>query len=207
MKNIAVEYEGKKYICMRYKFKEMKKSILLTVIGMTLLSSCAKQVSLKDKMDTKAQELTEMAELGTVEYTITKIVKAEDIAWYKIGDRKILFSCKAVLKAGIDLSEFSRQNVEINEETKSIKVTLPPAKLLSLNMPPEETKLAYQKVSILRDDFSAEERTKLLKQGEEAIIADVPKLGILKESEKNASDFFKAMLSQMGFSTIKIEFK
>lgn len=207
MKNIAVEYEGKKYICMRYKFKEMKKSILLTVIGMTLLSSCAKQVSLKDKMDTKAQELTEMAELGTVEYTITKIVKAEDIAWYKIGDRKILFSCKAVLKAGIDLSEFSRQNVEINEETKSIKVTLPPAKLLSLNMPPEETKLAYQKVSILRDDFSAEERTKLLKQGEEAIIADVPKLGILEESEKNAADFFKAMLSQMGFSTIKIEFK
>ncbi|MBR2262155.1 MAG: DUF4230 domain-containing protein [Paludibacteraceae bacterium] len=185
----------------------MKKSILLAVIGMTLLSSCAKQVSLKEKMDTKAQELTEMAELGTVEYTITKIVKAEDIAWYKIGDRKILFSCKAVLKAGIDLSEFSSQNVEIDEETKSIKVTLPPAKLLSLNMPPEETKLAYQKVSILRDDFSAEERAKLLKQGEEAIIAEVPKLGILKESEKNASDFFKAMLSQMGFSTIKIEFK
>lgn len=188
----------------------MKKKFIIGLCGLTLfLSSCDQKegVSLTEQMNAKSQELTEMAELGSVEYTITKIVKAEDAAWYKIGDRKILFSCKALLKAGIDLSNFSSADMEINEETKSITLFLPKAKLLSINMPPEDIKLAYEKVSITRANFTAEERTNLLKQGEEDIIASVPELGILNEAEKNATDFFKAMLSQMGFQNIIIKFK
>ena len=173
------------------------------------LSSCdllTEKVSLQDKMNEKVQELTEMSELGTTEYTITKIVKASDASWYKVGDRKILFTCKATLKAGIDLSQFSSTDVLINEEQKSVKVTLPKAKLLSLNMPAEEAKLAYEKVSLTRSDFSAEERSNLLKQGEESILESVPSLGILEEAEKNAASFFKAMLKQAGFNNITIGF-
>lgn len=185
----------------------MRKLLLLSTL--TLLASCSmltRKASLQEKMNEKVQELAEMAELGTTEYTVTKIVKASDVNWYKVGDRKILFSCKATLKAGIDLSGFSAQNVIIDEEKKSIKVKLPKAKLLSLNMPAEEAKLAYQKVALTRSEFSAEERSNLLKQGEESILESVPSLGILEEAEKNASSFFKTMLKQTGFNTITIEF-
>ena len=73
-------------------------------------------------------------------------------------------------------------------------------------MPPEEAKLAYEKVSLTRFDFTAQERNLLLQQGEADIRADVPNMGILQDAEKNATAFFKSLLSQMGFETITIKF-
>ena len=56
--------------------------------------------------------LKEMSELATVEYTVTKIVKAnDDKTWYKLGDRKILMSCSARIKAGIDLSVITERSI------------------------------------------------------------------------------------------------
>lgn len=51
----------------------------------------------------------EVAEFGTVQYTVGKIVKTSDMPqtfWdkFKIGDRKALIRCTATLKAGIDIS-------------------------------------------------------------------------------------------------------
>lgn len=166
--------------------------------------SCGRTLS--QKMDKQINNISKMAELGTVEYTITKIVKANNKVFYKIGDRKILFSCKATMKAGIDLNNFSADNVKINNEKKSVKVILPKAQVLAFNMPPEKAQLVYQKVSGLRHDFTVEERNELLRQGEENILTDIENLGILEEAEKNAKSFFETLLTQMGFSTITIDF-
>lgn len=158
-------------------------------------------------MTSKASELQAIAELGTVEYTVTKVIKFDDPgAWYTVGDRKLLFSTTAYLKAGVNLSLFSMKNVKIDEDKKSIVVTLPHAELLSLNMPPAQNKLAYKKVGIARQDFSVEERNKLLRQSEKEIREEVPDLGILQDAEKNATDFFNALLYQMGFETVTVKF-
>ena len=73
-------------------------------------------------------------------------------------------------------------------------------------MPPEKAKLEYEKVGALRFDFTAEERNNLLRQGEEAIMADAENLGILSDAEKNAQMFFEALLSQVGFEKINVVF-
>lgn len=182
----------------------IKFSILMCFISYFCLS-CSP--SLEDLAKEKMSTMSAMAELGTVEYTITKIIKATDEAYYTIGERKILFSCSATMKAGIDLSEFSVDNVEIDEGTKTINIMLPAPKVLAFNMPPEKAKLEYQKVGMFRFDFTAEERNKLLVQGEEAILNDVANLGILNDAQKNAKLFFEAMLSQVGFEKINIQFK
>ena len=59
----------------------------------------------------------------------------------------------------------------------------------------------------MRSDFSAEERNNLLQQGEEDIRKDIVNIGILNDAETNAADFFKAMLSQMGFETVTVNFE
>ena len=148
--------------------------------------------------------LTEMSELGTVEYTIAKIIKASDTKFYTMGERKILFSCCATMKAGIDLSEFSKDQVKV--KGKQITITLPQPKVLSFNMPPELAKLEYEKVGALRFDFTAEDRNNLLRQGEAAILADAANLGILDDAKKNAQMFFEALLAQVGFDKINVEF-
>ena len=160
-----------------------------------LLSGCGD--SMADKLKNKMGTLTEMSELGTVEYTITKIIKASDEAFYTIGERKILFSCCATMKAGIDLKDFSAENVKIDSD-KEVTVTLPAPKVLAFNMPSEQVKLEYEKVGALRFDFTAEERNKLLKQGEEAILADAENLVSLPMLKRMLRLFLRHCLSRPG---------
>ena len=195
-------------------FLFMKKPLfyLIAAVTMLLAASCTNQdagkTSLEKKLNQKMSEMSEVAEIGSVEYTIEKVVKASDDAeWYKLGDRKILFKCTAYLKAGIDMSKFDATKVSINEEQKSIVLTLPKAELLSFNMPPEKAVLAYEKVATFRSNFSASDRNKLLQLGEKDIREDVPNLGILADAEKNASSFFKALLGQLGFEMVTIKFE
>ena len=183
----------------------MKKTFyaILVAIVALCLSSCGN--SLKDGFDSKMHTIG-AAELGTVEYTITKVVKADDNAdWYKFGDRKILFTVKATMKAGISIDSPNSYSAQIDESTKSITLTLPEPKVLSLNMRAEDTKLEYEQVSITRFDFDNMERNSLLRQAEEDIKND-KSLGILKDAQDNAEMFFKAMLAQVGFEKITINF-
>lgn len=168
----------------------------------------APEISLGQKLNQKMSEMTEVAELGSVEYTITKVVKAsDDKSWYKVGERKILFNCTAYLKAGIDMGQFDASKLEVNEETKSVVMVLPHAKLLAFNMPPDKTVLAYENVSTFRSNFSAADRNRLLALGEKDIKDDVPNLGILEDAEKNAASFFRSLLGQLGFEQVTVTFE
>ena len=58
--------------------------------------------------------LQKMSDLATAEYVVTKIIKANDNqTWYKIGNRKILMTCKTSLAAGIDLSKLAEKDIEL----------------------------------------------------------------------------------------------
>ena len=185
---------------------KMKKSLFLFFIfgALCSITSCS---NLQDRIDKQVKSMDGMAQLGTVEYTITKIVKVDDNAFYKIGDRKILFSCRAYMKAGIDLADFTAEDVRLDKKSNSIHVQLPQPKVLSFNMPLDEAKLEYESVSTLRSDFTTEDRMNFLKQGEENILADVENLGILYDAEKNATLFFESLFASLGVEEVKITFK
>ena len=187
------------------------KNIRLLLFGGVLLFcfSCDKtpDVPIESKLNEKLGTMTEMAELGTVEYTISKIVKcSDDAAFYKFGDRKILFSCHATMKAGIDLSDFNKDCVKLDDSKKSVTVTLPKPKILSYNIPIEGIKIEYEKIGAMRSNFTAKDRNLLLKQAEEDILADAPNLGILKDAEHNAKLFFEALFLQLGFENINVKY-
>ena len=179
----------------------MKKFLLFLLLP-ALLFSCNSRA---DQLTERIEKMKETAELGSVEYTIKKLVKANDVKWYTIGDRKILFSCTAYLKAGIDLSELTMEDVLVDGNT--VTVTLPHAKLLSLNMPAEEIYLVYDRVSFFRSGFSTQQRMDLLVQAENDINEDIVNLGITADAEANATDLLTAMLKQIGFENVNIKFE
>lgn len=149
--------------------------------------------------------LKNMSELATAEYVVTKIIKAsDDKTWYKVGDRKILMSCQASLVAGIDLSQLNAKDIRINED--NVKITLPHAKLLYLNMKPENIKIVYQDVALFRNEFSAGERDQLASQAEKQITESIDSLGILVTAETNAAIFINSFLQKQGFKNIYIDF-
>ena len=183
----------------------MKKIVwLLALAAGFLLCSCNSQEKKLDKAMAKA---VACAELGTVEYTITKLVIADDEAFYKFGDRKIIFSCNTTMKAGINLEDFKREDVVPSKDGKSVNVLLPQPKILSFNMSAENVKLEYSKTTGLRTGFNTSERNNLLKQGEKAIIDDAPNLGIYEDAKKNAAEFFRTLLGQCGYENVNISFK
>ena len=177
-------------------------------IPILALGGCSGRSSADDTVQREIEAISQMRELSLVEYRVRKIVKADDEGeWYKIGDRKILLSCTAYLKAGIDLGGFSAGNVDINRMDGSVTVTVPHAKLLSLDIPASEIREEYDHVTMLRHSFSAEERNALLRQGEKQIRSSVPSLGILEKAEENARRFFESVFTKMGFTSVEVVFK
>ena len=183
------------------------KAVLIGLFVLFTVNSCSFRTDYS-QLEEQAGKITSLTELGTVEYVISKIVKADDNAtWYKFGDRKILFNCKAILKAGIDLSNMAENDIKTNFGEKSISIILPKATLLSLNMKPEDITLVYEKTAITRCSFSNQERDAILVQGEKDIRENVPTLGILADAENNAKSFLESFLKQAGYTKINVEFK
>lgn len=149
--------------------------------------------------------LREMNELVTVEYVVNKIIKAaDDQTWYKIGERKILMTCEATLKAGIDFSKIGTDNINIKD--KEITLTLPHATLFSLSIKPEDIKVAYEEVGAFRDNFSSQERNMLAARAQQQIQASVDSLGVLQTAETNASLFVSNFLRNLGYEKVSVQF-
>lgn len=153
---------------------------------------------------TIVESIQQTGKLATVEYTLSKIIKANDNkTWYKAGDRKILLSAEASIKGGVDLQVVTKEDIDIDGET--IRVVLPPPQILSVSIPPEKITVQYEEVSALRSRFSAAEREALLSQAETQIRRLADSLGILQKASENASLFMKKLLQQAGFKTVIIE--
>lgn len=149
--------------------------------------------------------LQKMSDLATAEYVVTKIIKASDNKiWYKVGDRKILMSCKASLVAGIDLSKLTEKDIKI--EGENINITLPHAKLIYINIKPEDIKTVFQEVSLFRTSFSSQEKDELAAQAEKQIKESADSLGIFVTAETNVALFINNFLQKEGFKNIRIDF-
>lgn len=156
--------------------------------------------------DQEILALKEMNELVTVEYVVNKIIKATDNqTWYKVGDRKILMTCEATLKAGIDFSKINTDDIKVKE--KEIILTLPHASLFSLNIKPEDIKVAYEEIGAFRDNFSSQERNMLATQAQDQIQASVDSLGILQTAETNASLYVSNFLKNLGYEKVSVQFR
>jgi hypothetical protein len=172
------------------------------------LPGCRERAAVEDTVQREVEAITAMKQLSLVEYRVSKIIKADDEgAWYKIGERKILLSCTAYLKAGIDLATFGPDDVDVDWTGKRVSVTIPHATLLSLDMPASEIRQEYDHVTMLRQSFSAEERNALLRQGEKQIRDSVPSLGILEKADENARRFFESVFQKMGFESVEVSFR
>ena len=171
-----------------------------------LLSSCGG----KNHAEELEKQIRNMggasAELGSVEYTLSKIIAVDHDVFYKIGERKILFSTLSTMKAGVDLSTFCADSVNVKENASTIDIRLPKAKVLSFHMPAENIKMEYSKTGKLRSDFTVDERNEILRKGEESILQSAKEIGILKDAEDNVRTIFESLLAGAGFKEINITF-
>lgn len=182
----------------------IKNSIIKTYIKLICLVFCLALLSCSNEELKKGEieeQLRDLQELGTSEYVLNKIIIAEDNQWYTIGDRKVVITMTASLKAGVDFSEIKL--VEIDNESKIITLQVPNSKIILLDIKPEDIKYDFVKVSSTRSEFSNKELNDIQILGEKNIQEKIKELNILKDADKNAQLFLKNWLNSMGFNQIK----
>lgn len=167
-----------------------------------LLSFFAASCGEKEEVpETEVYQIRSVGTLSTTEYTLGKIIKWNDEGeWYKFGDRKILLSCKARVKAGINLNTIKDSDISV--KGKTITIQLPPPEIVSFEMDPEWIRTEMTEVNGFRSDFSQEDKAKVLQKGEESIRKDLKKLNVLDEAERNAKTFLIDFYKNQGFEQV-----
>lgn len=180
-----------------------------------LLSACELMPQSKEIV----YDIREIGTLSTTEYTVAKVVKIDDEhgiweiwekwddirSWTKFGDRKILISCRAKIKAGIDLSKIRKEDIKINGN--SINIVVPTAEVSEFSMEPKYIKTEVESVSWFRDHFTQKEKNEFLKQGEKAIREDIENSGIYSNAEYEAELFITDFYKRQGFEKVIISFE
>jgi hypothetical protein len=168
------------------------------------LQSCNQPRKQENPLD-QVIKIKDLNQLGTVEYKVSKIISGtDDLTWYKVGNRKILFSCEAIVKAGIDFSKLKKEDIQISDKTVSLK--MPKAEIIYVKIDHNNIKEEFKETGFFRDEFTNSEKEALLRLGEESINKALPDMGILKEAEKNATLFINSFLRSAGFTDVTIDF-
>ena len=176
--------------------------ILSYILVLILAFSCS---DTPDVPKADVYEIRNIGELATTEYTVGKIIKLDDEAseWYKYGDRKILISTKAKIKAGIDLTQIQDNDIQISGN--KIIITLPPAKIISFSMDPKDIETEMESINGFRDKFTQQEKIAFLKQGEASIKKDIAETGIIKDANDNAILFLEDFYKNIGFDEVIVK--
>lgn len=162
-----------------------------------------------DTLPMLVTQVQQCAKLYTAEYRVHKIITHDDVVRLKgtvlqrdfnfkvpLGDRKIAIPMDAKLKAYIDFSLFSEKNIE--RQGDKITILLPDPKV-TMTSSKIDQKNVRQYVALTRAYFSDAELANYQQQGRAAIIADIPKLGILETAQANAAKVLVPMLKDMGY--------
>lgn len=161
-----------------------------------------------DTIPMMVQQIKECSRLYTAEYKVHKIITHSDtskisatVLGQKLnlnlpgGRRKVAIPIDAVLKAYIDFSNFSEDNVRSEGGKIYIDLPTPHVTITSSKIDHDGIK---KYVSIIRSDFSDEELALYEKQGRQDIINDIPNLGILNTARRSAASQLLPLISMLG---------
>lgn len=196
----------------------MKKyllSVSIVWIFLALSVSCGNEtpqepeVVATDTMPSLVMQIQKTSRLYTTEYHIHKIVTHDDVVRLKgsllkqqfniplpLGERKIAIPMDATLKAYIDFSDFSEQNVERDGDRITILLPDPKVVLTSSKINQKEIK---EYVGLTRSQFTDKELSSYEQQGRLSILNSISAMDILPTAQANAARVLVPMLTQMGY--------
>lgn len=171
-----------------------------------------------DTISTMTLQIRQCSRLYTTEYKVHKIVTCDDrstidtkglgidLEIEKPGHRKMAIPIDATLKGYIDFSQFSEANIK--QDGQHLDITLPDPKVTLTGSKVDHEHLK-EFVSPYRDRFSNDEKNELISRGQQAIIDEIPRLGIEQSARAGAVRLLMPILTKMGFEeqNITINFR
>ncbi|ARD48728.1 DUF4230 domain-containing protein [Sporosarcina sp. P33] len=160
------------------------------------------------------ERVQELQQLTTAESYTKVLVKRTDneLFGHSIGvnfpgtKRNLLVVIPGSVKAGIDLSEITKQDMQVDEEEKRIRLTIPPAEFLGGAELYFEQAEVYSVEGLFRGKADIKEGYELANEAKAIILKEASAQGVLESAEKNAEKTLKEMFSFAGYQ-LDIEVK
>ncbi len=152
------------------------------------------------------QSIRELATLTSVEVVeFTTIEKGNDRGWlnWAVGDRVFMFAV-AKIGAGVDLQKMSSQDVEVDFETRSITITLPPAEITYIALDSEATQVYNRDTGVFTSGDPRLEAD--ARAAAETILRDAAlEQGILQTAELETRRAIRNFVTSLGFQQVRVE--
>ena len=162
-----------------------------------------------DTLPLLVTQIQKCSRLYTTEVRLHKIVTYDDVVRVRgrlfakdyamklpLGDRKVAIPMDGTLKAYIDFSNFSEQNV--SRMGDRLTVTLPDPKVVLTDTKIDQDGVR-EFVGMTRSHFSDRELTLFEQQGRESIIQSIPQMDIIERARASAARQLVPIFTQMGF--------
>ena len=184
-------------------------AILLLILLFTASKGCTcREEAQTDTTLLVLTQIRECSRIYTTQVEVHKIVTHNDdynielsamaklSAKLPLGKRKIAMPVTATLKAYVDLSQLSPDNVHRSGEEVEIVLPDPTIILTSSKIEHDNTVTV---VPWLRNNFRNEELASYARQGRADIIKSIPERNIIPTARANAARVIIPLLTQMGY--------
>lgn len=203
------------------------KSHIITSVAIILLActlgTCGRENHLEKLY---YSEISSVNKLVLAQMTISKMATIDDLNLHdadglrqtavaiidaaKIGSRKAAYSYSTYMRAYIDLSALTPDDVEVNENSRTITLTLPEVNIEYLGRDMEIREEHYR-VTGLRSEIDADERAALKESMNRAVMKEVERNPRFRdklsaEAKTKARAYFTSLLGKDGY-TVNVNFK
>lgn len=149
------------------------------------------------------ESVRDVAQLTTVEMVeYTTVEKGNDFGWlnWARGDRIFLFAV-ARIGGGIDMDLMTTSNFQVDEETGSVTVELPPAQIIFIEVDTDATQV-YDRDTGLFTKGDAQLETEARQVAEEILVNAALEHGILEKARANAETIIERFLMGLGYEEV-----
>lgn len=150
---------------------------------------------------TVVQQIQPLGRLETVQYTVEKVITAEENQgiWGPLFGDRLLFVAYGVVIAGLDLGQMGPQDAWVEQDTLYLR--LPPPEIFLVTLDNQKSYVYDRRKGWLtKGDIHLE--TEARKAAENAIREAALEDGILERARKNGEAFLSRFLASLGFSRI-----
>lgn len=191
--------------------------LVVAAMAMPLVVSCGNDRSGENSGDDKIpasvelyQELKSVDKMVFASMSITKSVKMESDAWYKIGKRIAVYSYDSYMRAYIDMSALQESDMVFDDKNHTVSITLPPV-VTEVTGRDMTMRKEYENIGIFRSELDSKERAEMKEKANESFVKEVKdnpqfKQRLTQEAQRKARKYFEALCESAGY-VASINFK
>ncbi|GED20597.1 DUF4230 domain-containing protein [Kurthia gibsonii] len=188
--------------------------LVIVIIATVLITKYVSNHTNKQTEDAVVEKITELNELATAEAYLKVIVERENNALFgeEIGldipgtKQKLLVVMPGTVRAGVDLSKITKEDVQVDEEKKTIQVTAPEPQIQGKATLDLEKVQVFSTNGLFRDEATVKDGYSLANDAQKLMIKEAETAGLLKHAKTNAEQTIRNLFSALDYETT-IEFK